>query len=78
MENGGAVRNGEEDLRSYKRNLGMNKYIESYHFWLTLRLKWNVESGRFSEGREVSEAREAGNQWAWKKNEKKTCGYLCL
>lgn len=39
MEIGGAVRNGEEDLRSYKRNLGMNKYIESYHFWLTLRLK---------------------------------------
>lgn len=57
MEIGGAVRNGEEDLRSYKRNLGMNKYIESYHFWLTLRLKSNVENGIFSEGRGVRSER---------------------
>lgn len=61
MENGGAVRNGEEDLRSYKRNLIMNKYLESYHFWLTLRLKWNVESGDFQREEEESEAIEAGN-----------------
>lgn len=39
MENGGAVRNGEEDLRSYKRNLGMNKYVESYHFWVDVEIE---------------------------------------
>lgn len=39
MENGGAVRNGEEDLTSYKRNLGMNKYVESYHFWVDVEIE---------------------------------------
>lgn len=71
MEIGGAVRNGEEDLRSYKRNLGMNKYIESYHFWLTLRLKWNVENGIFSEGRGVRSERSGksvGMKEKWEKN----------